>query len=58
LGKERKLFNVSIADGRFFAPSFDVSADGKKFVIKSTGEQFLGQAPLNLVVNWEAELKK
>jgi hypothetical protein len=37
-----------------FAP-FDVTADGKKFVINNRGEQNM---PLTLVVNWTARLKK
>ena len=35
---------------------FDVSSDGKRFLVNHTGEE--AQAPLQLVTNWPAELKK
>jgi hypothetical protein len=35
---------------------FDVSYDGKHLLVNHTGEE--AQAPLQLVTNWPAELKK
>jgi eukaryotic-like serine/threonine-protein kinase len=37
-----------------FAP-YDVTADGKKFIMNTVGEQ---NTPLTLVVNWTANLRK
>jgi hypothetical protein len=39
------------------AGAFDVTADGKKFLIHSGGQKE-GNEPLTLVQNWPAELKK
>jgi len=39
------------------AGAFDVTADGKKFLINS-GNQKEGNEPFTLVQNWPAELKK
>jgi hypothetical protein len=36
--------------------AYDVSSDGKRFLVGSTIEQ--PAAPLTLVVNWTEELKK
>jgi hypothetical protein len=35
---------------------FDVLSDGKRLLVNHTGEE--AQAPLQLVTNWPAELKK
>jgi hypothetical protein len=35
---------------------FDVLSDGKRLLVSHTGEE--AQAPLQLVTNWPAELKK
>jgi hypothetical protein len=40
--------------GVAFSP-YDVTSDGKKFVINTLAEQ---NTPLTLVVNWTANLKK
>ena len=41
-----------------FGPNahYDVTPDGKRFIVATVGEG--GSAPMNLVVNWTAELKK
>jgi eukaryotic-like serine/threonine-protein kinase len=36
---------------------FEVSADGKRFLVNST-DQLQAAEPINLIMNWEAELKK
>ncbi len=36
--------------------AYDVTRDGKRFMIATAGEE--GSAPLALVVNWTADLKK
>jgi len=35
---------------------YDVTRDGKRFLVATVGEG--GSAPMNLVVNWSADLKK
>ena len=46
------LFRAAVAPS--FSP-YDVTPDGKKFVINTLSEQ---NAPLTLVANWTANLKK
>ncbi len=55
LGAPHALFQV-VGIQRDFGP-YDVSADGKKFLINS-GNLKEGMEPLTLVQNWPAELKK
>lgn len=53
VGTPQRLFNTS-APG--IGISFDVSADGKRLLINHAEEE--AQAPLQLLTNWPAELKK
>ena len=53
VGTPQRLFN-STAPG--IGISFDVSADGKRLLINHAEEE--AQAPLQLLTNWPAELKK
>jgi Tol biopolymer transport system component len=55
LGAPHALFQA-VGIQRDFGP-FDVTADGKKFLVNS-GNLKEGSDPLTLVVNWPAELKK
>jgi eukaryotic-like serine/threonine-protein kinase len=55
IGKVRPLFQVNPLSSLF--ATYDVSADGKKFVVASQGTQ-QAAAPLTLVTNWQALLKK
>jgi serine/threonine protein kinase len=52
-GKPQKLFQTPVASG---GSPYDVSRDGKKFAIVSAGNR--PPAPIILVTNWTAELKK
>ena len=52
VGVVRPLFATQAATS---ADNYDVSGDGKRFLINSLVE---GGLPLTLVVNWMAELKK
>ena len=54
LGAAQPLFRTSVISAAFGL--FDVSADGKRFVIASTIQS--QNAPVALVVNWTAALKK
>jgi Tol biopolymer transport system component len=53
------MVDVSNVRSLFELPSFvyDVSADGKRFLVAAPYET-QNQAPLTLIVNWDAELKK
>ncbi|HEV2615302.1 MAG TPA: protein kinase [Candidatus Acidoferrales bacterium] len=55
VGKTQELFKVNPGRGGL-GPMYDVTADGKKFVIAEQAEQ--DTAPLTVVVNWPALLKK
>ena len=56
IGKAQTFFQIRPAPGGL-GPMYDVSADGKKFVVVSQGGQQESR-PLTLVVNWPALLKK
>jgi len=55
VGKTQELFKVNAGRGGL-GPMYDVTADGRKFVIVEQTEQ--DAAPLTVVVNWPALLKK
>jgi eukaryotic-like serine/threonine-protein kinase len=73
LGDDRKLMAARVKNGstlgievarplfqtntESFLPSYDVSADGRRFVIVTSTPQKLA-SPITVVVNWEAGLKK
>jgi serine/threonine protein kinase/sugar lactone lactonase YvrE len=44
-------------DVRFSIPSYDVAPDGRFLVIKSSGPAF-GTSPIQVVLNWQEELKQ
>ncbi len=52
VGTPRPLFSATLTAA---TPPYDVSSDGKRFVINTTGE---GENPaLTLLVNWTARLQ-
>ncbi len=53
VGTPERLFQANVSA---VGVSFDVTADGKKFLVNISPEQ--EQTPLVLVTNWQAELKK
>ncbi len=53
----RPLFRVNLApEARESSGSFDVTADGTRFIINASSDE--AQPPITLVLNWPAELKK
>jgi len=53
----RPLFRVSLApEAGERIGSFDVTADGTRFIISASSDE--AQLPITLVLNWPAELKK
>ncbi len=53
----RQLFQTRMVSMRVLANSYDVSADGKRFLIVAESEQRSSE-PITLVVNWNAEVRK
>jgi hypothetical protein len=60
LGAPQPLFEAHVAYSGFgFALQYDVTSDGKQFLITTTGDaEGKPSPPLNVVVNWNAGLKK
>jgi len=54
VGNAQLLFDAGSGFGGF--AHYDVTRDGKRFIVATLGEA--GSAPLNLVVNWDADMKK
>jgi eukaryotic-like serine/threonine-protein kinase len=53
----RPLFHVNLApESRERSGSFDVTADGSRFIINTSSDE--AQSPITLVLNWTAEFKK
>jgi hypothetical protein len=53
----RPLFHVNLApETRERSGSFDVAADGTRFIVSTSSDEI--QPPITLVLNWPAELKK
>jgi hypothetical protein len=55
LGSPRALFHLANNAGIY--GTFDVTSDGQRFLITETNSPS-STAPLTLVTNWDAELKK
>jgi len=55
-GKPRTLFRLETPTTYGTYPNYDVSADGKRFLIVHDGDQ--GETQINVVVNWFEELKR
>jgi ATP dependent DNA ligase domain len=56
VGEVRELFTMDNMSPSIASGQYDVSADGKRFLVITTGEA--GTLPLTLVQNWRAELKR
>lgn len=50
-----RVFSINNMSPSIASAQYDVSADGKHFLVITTGEG--GTLPLTLVQNWTAELK-
>jgi Tol biopolymer transport system component len=58
-GTPKSLFTAPIWAGARFVSRYDVTADGKKFLITTLpGENSAVTPPITVVLNWEAGLKK
>jgi Tol biopolymer transport system component len=56
LGTPHSLFSGTLEAGNF--GPYDVSLDGKRFLLNGAGGSGRGSTPLTLVTNWTADLKK
>jgi len=56
VGEIRDLFTINNMSPSIASEQYDVSADGKRLLVITTGEA--GMLPLTLVENWKAELKR
>ena len=54
IGNAQLMFDAHSGFGSF--AHYDITPDGKHFIISTVGEG--GSVPMNLVVNWNADLKK
>ncbi len=54
IGNAQRRFEVHLANPRGY--HYDVTPDGKRFLVATLGEG--GSAPMTLVVNWTADLKR
>jgi hypothetical protein len=54
IGNAQLLFDAHSGFGGF--PHYDVTPDGRRFIVATLSEG--GSAPMNLVVNWTADVKK
>jgi hypothetical protein len=58
LGIPVPLFKAPVSNPSFGARSYDVSADGQRFLIDVVDHDKLKPPPLMLVVNWTAGLAR
>jgi hypothetical protein len=57
-GASQRLFDTHSRPISTVAWRYDVTPDGKRFLLASPVDASAGPPPLNVVVNWDAELKK
>jgi serine/threonine protein kinase/Tol biopolymer transport system component len=51
-GRPRELFQTRVAIFPLFAPTYDVTADGQRFLIQTTPDDAEGTSPMTVVMNW------
>ena len=56
----QELFDARIPQLARFSPTFpyEVAADGKRFLVNTTGEETGGEEPLTVAINWLAGVKR
>ena len=58
-GTPAALFDAHVLNaGTAFQFEYDVTADGKRFLINTTGAAGASAPPLTVVLNWQAGVKK
>jgi eukaryotic-like serine/threonine-protein kinase len=57
-GKPRMLFEGQYSPAAGTTPNYDVSPDGKRFLMLKANEQAAGPTQINVVLNWFEELKQ
>jgi len=51
-GRPRELFQTHVALFPFVVPTYDVTADGQRFLIQTMPDDAEGAAPMTVVMNW------
>ena len=57
-GRARRLFARPYEVSSALWPDYDVSADGRRFLLVKTIESFDAPAQINVVLDWSEELKR
>ena len=57
-GKPRHLFDGRYARSTGLWPNYDVAADGRRFLMVKGVEEFTVPTQINVVLNWDRELKR
>jgi eukaryotic-like serine/threonine-protein kinase len=57
-GKPRRLFDGRYARSTALWPNYDVTADGQRFLMVKGVEEFTFPTQINVVLNWDRELKR
>jgi eukaryotic-like serine/threonine-protein kinase len=50
--RPRELFQTRVASAPFVAPTYDVTADGQRFLINTALDEAKGPPPITVVMNW------
>ena len=57
-GQAKQLFQMPAVNVNGLGYGWDVSADGQRFLINTSGGENAAQEPITLVLNWTAGLRK
>jgi len=58
VGKPRQLFERSYRRSPGFWANYDVSADGRRFLMVKNIDEAVAPTQINVVLNWHEELKR
>jgi hypothetical protein len=51
-GRPHELFQTRVVSAPFSAPTYDVTADGQRFLINTSLDEAKGPPPTTVVMNW------
>jgi serine/threonine-protein kinase len=57
-GKPRRLFDRRFERSTAVWPNYDVTADGQRFIMVKSAEEFTSPRQMTVVLNWDQELKR
>ena len=58
VGESRTLFEGKFKTNHMFGPNYDISADGKKFLMIEEEEESSRATRINVILNWVEDLKR